>query len=180
MALTSLSEKGVRHYYTLFRNHLPVEEKTLEHVVQLDEAYFGGWTGFTLLMGKQKGTRKLAYHILPNNMPNKTDALYFLKTYVKPQSKLLTDGGAIYEGINAWWPITHEFEIHKEFEFAKTSEIEGMFGVLRTFIRRMYHHVTPRKFPELMGEFYYRFSHPEMFENPYHYLINSLSLVPTG
>jgi len=33
----------------------------LRLIVQLDEAYFGGWKGRALLMAKQKGTRKLAY-----------------------------------------------------------------------------------------------------------------------
>jgi len=68
------------------------------------------------------------------------------------------------------------FDIHKKFEFTNTSEIEGMFGVLRTFIRRMYHHTTPEKFPDIMCEFYYRFSHPEIFSSPYEYLLNSLTL----
>lgn len=70
-------------------------------------------------------------------------------------------------------------DIHKKFEFAHTSEIEGIFGVLRTFIRRMYHHVTADKLPSVVGEFCYRFSHPEIFSSPYEYLLNALRLVST-
>ena len=180
IALTSLSEKGVRHWYDLFRNHLPHDQALLEAIIQLDEAYFGGWQGVTLLMGKQAGTRKLAWQILPHNQPARIDAYWFLKSYVKPKSILQTDGAAIYQEMERLFPITHQFEIHKEFKFTKTAEIEGMFGVLKTFIRRMYHHVTLKKLPELVWEFCYRFSHPEMFKNPRYYLKNSLVLVPTG
>lgn len=179
-ALLGLSEKGVRHHFELLRNHLPTDEVLLEHMVQLDEAYFGGRKGYALMMGKEPGTRKLAYHILPHTMPTKYDASSFLQTYVKPYSKLFTDSAKIYNNIHFEWPVEHYSDVHKNFEFTNTSEIEGMFGVLRTFIRRMYHHVTYEKFPSIMCEFYYRFSHPEMFQSPYQYLLITLRLVPTG
>lgn len=178
--LTDLSEKGVRHYFDLFREHLPRDQRVLEHIVQLDEAYFGGMTGFALLMGKQKGTRNLAYTILPGNQPNRSDAFDFVANYVRPQSQLNTDSSSIYKNIDQRLPVSHLAEIHKLFEFSNTSEIEGMFGVLRTFIRRMYHHVTPEKFPDLMLEFYWRFSEPEMFSSPQSYLTKTLTLVPLG
>lgn len=180
MALSELSEKAVRHWYEAFRTHLPFEPELLEAIVQLDEAYFGGRMGYALLMGKQVGTRKLAYHVLPHSSPAKEDAWAFLQTYVRPETTLQTDGGGIYKQIDQWWPVNHKYELHKHWEFVLTSEIEGMFGNLRTFIRRMYHHVTPEKLPEVVCEFCFRFSHPEMFKNPRYYLQNTLSLAPTG
>lgn len=178
-SLIGLSEKAVRHWFELFRSHLPEDQVFLEHLVQLDEAYFGGRKGYALMMGKQSGTRKIAYHIFPHTMPTKYDAAQFVTAYVKPHSKLFTDGGVIYNQINFSWPLEHYSEIHKNFEFTNTAEIEGMFGILRTFIRRMYHHVTYAKFPSVMCEFYYRFSRPEIFESPYQYLLITLRLVPT-
>ena len=178
-ALSELSEKAVRHWYGEFRTNLPVDVEILEAIVQLDEAYFGGRKGYALLLGKQQGTRKLGYHIFPNSAPSKQDAAIFLQTFVKPHTNLNTDGSLIYKHIDQWWPVNHTYDIHKKFEFTNTSEIEGMFGLLRTFIRRMYHHVTPEKFPELMCEFCYRFSHPEMFKSPRYYLQNTLRLAPT-
>ena len=179
-ALTELSEKGVRHWYDQFRHHLPQDQVLLESFIQLDEAYFGGRKGYALLMAKQEGTRKIAFHTLPHTSPGKEDAVAFLQSFVKPHTRLYTDGGSIYKHIDQWWPVTHEFDIHKKFEFTNTSEIEGMFGVLRTFIIRMYHHVGRDKFPEYMCEFCYRFSHPEMFKNPCYYLQNASLLVPRG
>jgi hypothetical protein len=178
--ITSMSEKGVRHWFTLFRTHLPKDQALLEHIVQLDEAYFGHFSQIALLMGKQIGTRKLAYHILIADAPGKVDAINFVRAHLKEETQLNTDASAIYRGIERHVPVTHLFDVHKKFEFTNTSEIEGMFGVLRTFIRRMYHHTTKEKFPEYMCEFYFRFCRPEMFKSPYEYLKNTLSLGPTG
>lgn len=180
MKLTELSEKGVRHWFDLFRVHLPKDQELLEHLVQLDEAYFGKFEGYALLMGKQIGTRKLAYDLLFSDAPGRIDAVMFLRNHVKPKTQLNTDASVIYKGIEKYFPVTHTFDVHKKFEFTHTSEIEGMFGVLRTFIRRMYHHTTREKFPEYMCEFYFRFCRPEMFDSPYEYLKNTLVLGPTG
>lgn len=49
-----------------------------------------------------------------------------------------------------------------------------MFGNLRTFIRRMYHHVTAEQLPEYVREFCARFSSPEIFESPRAYLRKTL------
>lgn len=178
--MTKLSEVTIRHWFDVFRSHLPAEYDTLDHLVQLDEAYFGGKKGRTLFMGKQVGTKKLAYRLLSHTAPRREDAWYFLQTYVSPQSCVNTDGAAIYKGMDRWWTITHNRDIHKKFEFDHTSEIEGTFGVLRTFIRRMYHHVTVDKLPDVIGEFCCRFSCPEIFDSPHSYLEKTLTLVPTA
>ena len=177
MALCNISEKGVRHWYDLFRNNLPDNPNILEKVIQLDEAYF---KKLSLMMAKQPGTRKLAFELFNTNSVQRDHAIYFLGQYIKPESKLKTDGAAIYKGIDKWWPVEHTRDIHKKFEFSNTSEIEGTFGNLRTFIRRMYHHTTPDKMPEIVREFCFRFSSPEIFDNPHEYLERCLKLVPFG
>jgi hypothetical protein len=159
--------------------HLPDDQEILTHLVQLDEAYFGGKNGRALFLGKQVGSRKLAYELLVHNRPAREHAWKFLHTYVASQTVLNTDGAAIYKEINTWWPVYHNRDIHKKFEFAHTSEVEGMFGVLRTYIRRMYHHVNCDKLPMLISEFCFRFTHPEIFENPRYYLEKSLFIVPS-
>lgn len=158
---------------------MPADQEALEHLVQLDKAYFGGRYGRALFLGKQIGSRKLAYDILSHTHPAREHAMQFLHAYVAPDTVLNTDGAGIYKEINNWWPVYHNRDIHKKFEFAHTSELEGMFGVLRTFIRRMYHHVTVAKLPSVIGEFCCRFSHPEMFDSPYEYLLITLRLVPS-
>lgn len=178
ICLTELSEPTIRHWFETFRVNLPEEETLLDHLVQLDEAYFGGKKKpTTLFMAKQVseiGERKLAYQLIQGGYPKREHAWWFVQTYLKPHSALFTDGSKIYHKIDHWWPIYHSRDIHKQFEFTQISEIEGMFGVLRTFIRRMYHHVTMDKLPSVVGEFCYRFSHPELFENPRYYLQTTL------
>src|SRR3989344_6965596 len=150
MALTRLSEEAVRRWYGAFRLHLPESNEQLSRVVQLDEAYGKGWV---LLMAKQKHTRKLAWTVFPGNSTQRHQALRFLQANVKPRTRLATDGALIYKGIEKWWPVRHVTDIHKKWQFGKTSEIEGMFGNLRTFLRRMYHHVEAEHMPEYVSEF---------------------------
>ena len=175
MKLCGLSEEAVRRWFDRFRDNLPQNEAILERIVQLDEMYS---KGLALIMGKEQGTRKLAYMFLRSNSVQKHNAVDFLKYHVKPRSKLRTDGAMIYKGIHEWWPVKHQVDIHRKFEFGYTSEIEGIFGNLRTFVRRMYHHATPEKMPEIVREFCFRFSLPEMFDSPLNYLEKSLMLVP--
>jgi len=177
--LTGLSEVTIYEWYTKFRRQLPVDNQVLEKMIQLDEAYFGGKHGKALFMAKEVGTRKLAHQIVPEGWVTREVATWFLEENVRPYSRLHTDGAGIYKGIEGWFPVYHVKDIHKKFEFEHTSEIEGMFGVIRTFIRRMYHHVTCDKLGEVVCEFCYRFSHPEMYGSPCHYLENSLSIVTT-
>lgn len=175
MKLCRLSEEAIRHWFRQFRLHLPYFEPILAGKVQMDEAYF---KSLSLILAKQEKSKKLAHQIIFKNSVDRTEAANFLFQYVKPRSQLRTDGSGIYQGINKWWPIKHKRDIHRRFEFGLTSEIEGMFGNLRTFIRRMYHHTTPEYMPEIVSEFCIRFSSSEIFESPLSYLEKTIKSVP--
>ena len=129
-------------------------------------------------MAKQVDSNKLAYQVIYKNSVNKTEATQFLFQSIQPNTVLQTDGSVIYKNINQWWQVKHRVDIHKKFQFGLTSEIEGMFGNLRTFIRRMYHHTTPKYLPEYVSEFCIRFSSPEIFISPNSYLLKTLKPVP--
>lgn len=174
--LCKVSEVSVYHWFREFRLHLPVIEPILEGKVQMDEAYF---RRLSLLMAKQIGSRNLAHQMIFKNSVDRTEAARFLFQWIAPRTKLQTDGASIYRTIDQWWPVKHKVDIHKRFEFGLTSEIEGMFGNLRTFIRRMYHHTTPEYLPEYVSEFCLRFSSPEIFNSPNDYLLKTLCPVPT-
>lgn len=178
--LTRLSIPTIYHWFEAFRSHLPEDQNLLEHLVQLDEAYFGSRSKKTLralFLGKQVDSRRLAFKLISSD-PVRENAWDFLRQNIAPETKVATDGAKIYRGMNKWWPVEHSYDLHRKFEFEQTSEIEGLFGCLRTFIRRMYHHVSCDKLPGLVLEFCVRFSHPEMFESPYQYLLITLHLVP--
>jgi transposase-like protein len=169
--LTHVSEVSIYDWFRTFRLHLPEFEPILEECVQMDEAYF---KKLALILAKQVGSRKLAYQMIFKPSVDKTEISRFLYQWVSPKTRLQTDGGGMYKKIEDWWPVTHKTDIHKKFEFGLTSEIEGMFGNLRTFIRRTYHHATPKYLPEYVSEFVVRFSSPEIFDSPLSYLKKAL------
>ena len=142
----------------------------------MDEAYF---KNLSLLLAKQVDSGKLAHQVFYKNSVNKGEVTQFIFQRISPGSRLQTDGASIYKKINQWWPVKHRVDIHKKFQFGLTSQIEGTFGNLRTFIRRMYHHTTPEYLPEYVSEFCIRFSLPEIFISPNDYLAKTLKPVPT-
>jgi len=170
--LLQLSIPTIRRYHALFRDHLDLDfEVILEGNVQMDEMFLEG--GF-VIGAKDIQKKRLKLKVVSQPYPVKRDALDFIQTHVKPGSVLCTDGGGIYKGCEKWWPLEHLTNIHKRFEFDITSEIEGIWANLRTFIRRMYHHVTFRKLPNVVAEFEARFSQPDLFLSPLNYLKKSL------
>ena len=173
--LCHVGEEAVYSWFRQFRLHLPAFAPILEGKVQMDEAYF---KKLSLILAKQIGTRNLAHQMIFKNSVNKTETANFLFQNIAPNTKLQTDGGGVYKAIDQWWPVQHKVDIHRKFQFGLTSEIEGMFGNLRTFIRRMYHHTTPEYLPEYVSEFCYRFSSPEIFSSPFSYAAKALKPVP--
>jgi transposase-like protein len=178
-AVAMVSLPTVRHWYDKFRNNLPLqklEQIRLEGNIQGDECYRKGYSIIGAKQEAVKGyTRKMALTVLFKSSVDKNDAVDFLSRNVRPQSVFRTDGAGIYKKIEDWWPISHEFEIHKKFEFAITSEIEGLWGNFFTFVRRMYHHTTTLKIESIVNEFCFRQCFEEYFHSPEKYL--SLCLI---
>lgn len=186
MKLCGVSEPTARRWYEKFRDHLPQDKLNdirLSNIIQMDEAYKGKKDKKYSIIGakqktKQGEKRKMALHVISKNSVDRRDAIEFMSQHIVPESKLQTDGASIYKGIDNWWPVDHLYEIHKRFEFALTSEIEGLWGNLFTFIRRMYHHITSEKIAELVREFSARSMFPEWFQNPQSYLNIAFQRIP--
>jgi len=173
--LLGISIPTVRRYYALFRDHIDLDfEVILEGAVQMDEMFVKRGC---VIGAKDIKRKKIKLSVLSAPYPVKKDAMDFIQAHVKPGSLLCTDGGAIYRGCEKWWPLEHVKDIHKRFEFEITSEIEGVWANLRTFIRRMYHHVTFKKLPNVVAEFEARYSQPHLFNSPLNYLKNALQPV---
>jgi transposase-like protein len=177
MDFTGVSYPTARWWYETFRDKIPHERKDilLSGTIACDEMYV---RGDSIIGAKQKGTRKIALRVVGEKSVNKTDATRFLQTFVQANSKLHTDGSAIYKGCGNWHNLQHTYEIHKKWEFALTAEIEGVWAVFRTFIRRMYHHVTRYKLATVVSEFCLRFRQDELFDSPYRYWEICLSPKP--
>jgi len=166
---TQLSYPTVRAWYTRFREHIPQEKLAivLNGTVACDEMFT---KGNSIIGAKEKGTRNIALKVLHTTSVNKQQAVAFLVSAVKAHSELHTDGAGIYRGIGNWHTLKHTYEIHKKWEFSLTAEIEGLWACFRTFVRRMYHHVTTYKLEELVSEFVLRFRQDKVFETPYEYV----------
>lgn len=174
MKFTHLSEKGVRHWYDEFRKQLFQIDAKLKGVVQVDEVYLGGWRGKAVIAGKEIQSKEVRFHICESYEPHATDVYEFFEKYITPESVICTDSSPLYPRICRMFSCFHQKEIHAKFEFQVTSEVEGCFGNLRTFIRRMYHHVTVKKLPEYLMEFQYRFSRKIYFSSVDQFLLKTL------
>lgn len=182
--LCGVSEITTRRWYERFRRHLPQDkliDVRLSGDVQMDEAYRKVRKkdkAYSIIAAKERakkdGEKKIALQFLPKNSVDRGETINFLSHHVEPDSNLFTDGAGIYRKIDNWWRVNHQYERHNKWEFSLTSEIEGLFGNLFTFIRRMYHHVTREKLPEVLKEFWLRFSYPEYFQSPSRYLESAL------
>lgn len=181
--LAQVSKPTARRWYEKFREHIPVQqlqEVRLSGIIQMDEAYRGGKKkGFAIVGAKEKRgktsrRKRMAFEVVHRPSVTRGEAVDFLGEHVKPDSDLHTDGAAMYKTIEKWWRVNHRSEIHKQWEFELTSEIEGIWGTLTTFIRRMYHHVTREKIREVLYEFQARQMYPEWFGSPGAFLKISL------
>ena len=185
--LCCVSKPTQRRWYEQFREHIPAqpfEELRLSGIVQMDEAYRGGKkAGYAIVgakekQGKSAKRRKMAFSVIPRPAVNRGEALSLISERVVPGSDLHTDGAAIYKTIEKWWRVNHQSEIHSKWEFELTSEIEGLWGTLTTFIRRVYHHVTKEQVEGLLCEFQARQMYPEWFSSPSNFLAVSLMRIP--
>lgn len=177
MDMTGLSYPTVFNWYQKFRIHIPKErvDTLLSGRIACDEMYT---KGNAIIGAKERGTRNIALKVMHQKSVERHHAIDFLNQFVKAHSTLFTDGAAIYKGCDKWHNLKHEYEIHSKFEFTLTSEIEGLWGVFRTFVRRMYHHVTRYKLEDLVSEFCLRFRQDELFNSPEQYWRISLSTKP--
>jgi hypothetical protein len=166
--LATLSLPTVYHWFEIFRSKVPKERinSVLKGEIACDEMY----TKHCAIIGaKQKGSKKIALEMIKQTSVQRQHAIDFLTRFVEANSKVCTDGASIYKGMGNWTRLEHEYEIHKRFEFTLTAEIEGVWANFRTFVRRMYHHVTKYKLENLVAEFCLRFSHDEIFKSPDRY-----------
>ena len=176
MNIVCLSEKTVRCWYDKFRSNLPKINLYLKGDVEVDEMYFNRRTGVMGALERKQGKPVLW---VPPERPDKNQTRIFLDSVIHPDTHIYTDKSPFYFDVLKWGFREHSSENHSKFEFGKTSRIEGTWGVFRTFIRRMYHHIWTKNASKYVTEFNVRFCHKEIFENPLNYLKNCSLVVPT-
>lgn len=176
MTEAGLSERSVRSWYGKFRSNLPRLKLYLKGEVEIDEMYFGHKAGVIGALERKSGQPMLWK---PPERPDKHFIHIFMDSVIHPDSHIFTDKSpAYFEVGKAWGFRKHSSENHSRFEFGKTSRIEGIWGLFRTFIRRMYHHIWIKHASKYVTEFNTRYCHRELFVNPLNYLKKCLSAVP--
>ncbi len=173
---THISEHSVISWYDKFRKNLKPMKILLKGNIEIDEIYLGRNKGAFGALERETGRIVLW---APKYRPDKAYAHVFLDSAIDSESNIYTDKSIFYRDVKRWGFKSHYSENHSKFEFGLTSRIEGIWGIFRTFIRRMYHHIRKRNLEKYMTEFQVRFCQREIFINPYTYLKNSLSYVPT-
>ena len=177
--LCELSKPTIARWYGKFRDNLPeMSEVRLSGVIQMDEAYRGSKGHKFSIIGAKEKKGRVVLKVIPKSSVDRRDAIDFMAFCVAPKSKLCTDGSSIYKKIDNWFAVDHRYEIHSKWEFTLTSEIEGIWGTLTTFVRRMYHHITIDSAPSIVREFSARMSYPEWFVSPGSFFKASLKPIP--
>lgn len=172
-----LSERTVRSWYGKFRANLPRLNIFLKGEVEIDEMYFGRNAGVIGALERKSGKPVLWK---PPFRPDKHYIHVFMDSAIHPDSHIFTDKSSAYFDVAKSWGFRkHSSENHSKFEFGKTSRIEGIWGLFRTFIRRMYHHLRIKNASGYVAEFNVRFCHRELFVTPLNYLQKTLCPVPT-
>ena len=166
-SLCELSRPTIIRWYGKLRKNMPEASETrLSGIIQMDEAYRGSKERKFSIIGAKEKKGRIVLKVIPKSSVDRRDAIDFMASCVSPKSKLHTDGSSIYKKIENWYAVDHKYEIHRKWEFTLTSEIEGVWGTLTTFIRRMYHHITLDSAPGIVREFLARMTYPEWFVSP--------------
>ncbi|MBU0649456.1 transposase [Patescibacteria group bacterium] len=158
---TGLSYPTVRRYYDIFR--LKANKYTLEHAqflkgrIVIDACYIGKKRNnnqAVVLGAVEEDYTNLAFRIIPQEEQGYVEK--FLYDTACPWSHIIHDGHKAYEDLS-WTGVTHEAEIHELGQFEKSCPIERIWALLRTRIRRTYHHIWKEKLPDYLAEFRYKF-----------------------
>jgi transposase-like protein len=178
---TGLSYPTIRSYYSRLRSKMPC----------FKGIYFGGKViADECFIGKQRNDNqlivmgavshdftKLALEIIPDR--EQTSIEGFLHKHIEPTSLVVSDGHHSYDDI-AWMGYGHDHEIHDQGQFKKTVPIERVWALLKTRLKRTYHHINKEKLPEYLSEFQSKFLTRKTINNPQDLAKILIKPVPTA
>jgi transposase-like protein len=181
MVMSGLSYPTVRSYYRLIRQKMPnFKDIYFAGQVIADEAYLGKrrTNNQVLIMGAvSQDFTKLALEVIPDREQDSIEG--FLHKHIHPISMVISDGNPAYEDIT-WMGYGHDCEIHEKGRFKKTVPIERIWGLLKTRIRRTYHHIHKENIEEYLSEFQSKFLTRKTIKNPQDLAKILIKPVPTS
>lgn len=165
---TGLSYPSSRFNYSRIREGLRphLDTDKLEGKFICDECFVGKrkTDNQAIVMGAvDEAFSDLRLSIIPDREQDSIEK--FLDTHIEPTSMIISDGFSSYWGIE-YMGYAHDYEIHAKGQFEKSVPIERVWGLLKTMIRRNYHHIHKEKLEEYLVEFQFKFIHRKYRKNP--------------
>ena len=169
-----------RHWYGKFRQNLPKRKRQLEFLTCADEGYFGKRkTGNQRIVAGavEPQTNEVRLRVIPDTEQDTLEG--FLWEHICPaETMVYTDGHLSYQDIE-FMGYAHDVDNHAKGHLKHTVPIERVWSFAKWHMRRMYHHLWAKTLPEFLCEIEWRFSQPEVFDNPLNLLTIILNPVPT-
>ena len=170
--LSSLSYTTVQRWYERFRTHLPDGSAViLEGLVQIDESYFGKQKSKqpqTIVVGAiEQGSRNVMLRI--TNTRSREALEQFVQDNVKQGTMVVSDKWYGYQEL----PLLgygHESWNHSIGQFSETNQIEGLWGVIKRYLRKLYGCIPTRNLQSILNEWMARQNSKELFTSPENYL----------
>lgn len=170
----AVSYPTVRRYYGVCREkaatYTRVRAPFLSGRVVIDACYIGKRrnNNQAVVLGVvQENYTNLAFRIVREEDQGAVEK--FLYDTTAPWSHVIHDGHTAYADLS-WTGVTHEAEIHELGRFKKTCPIERIWALLRTRLRRTYHHVWKEKLPGYLAEFRFKFLYRSTGKNQQEFL----------
>jgi hypothetical protein len=173
---TGLSCTTICRWFKRFREHIPPDTvEKLSGTVQIDESFFGKQKSQQpqlLVLGAIEGTginTKIALKIIPNR--NSKTLEDFTVDNVAPNTHIDTDFFSGYNDLSSLgYGYEHDSWNHSEGAFTATNHIEGLWSVIKRFIRKLYGCIPTKHLSEILNEYVARINRKEWFSSPEAYL----------
>lgn len=185
MDMAGVSYPTVRRYYDMMRRKAQTyvekrQTKKLQGIVATDACYVGKQrnNNQAIVLGVvQSNYQDIAFRIVPEEEQGYVEK--FLYDTTEKGAHIIHDGHHAYSDLT-WCGYTHQTEYHNLNQFRFTSAIERIWALLKTFLRRRYHHITKEKLPGYLAEFQYKFLYRKTHKNQQQFAQFLFTPVPTA
>ncbi len=170
--LSSLSYTTVQRWYGRFRDHLPDSSAViLKGLVQIDESYFGKQRSKqpqTIVVGAiEQGSQNVMLRI--TNTRSQEALEQFVQDNIQQGTLVISDKWYGYQEL----PLlgySHESWNHSIGQFSATNQIEGLWGCIKRYLRKLYGCIPTRNLQSILNEWMARQNRPSLFASPENYL----------
>ena len=167
-----ISYTTIRRWYGRLRAHLPSDDQSelLVDLTEMDESFSGKqkYNNQRIVIGAiEPKTRKIKLQIITNRETETFEA--FTEASIAPGAVVMTDKHPSYNDLSSMGYSHYAFN-HSEGEYTHTNQIEGLWGVIKRYMRKLYGCVPTKHLQSILDEWTARQNRPSLFTNPENYL----------